>query len=181
MDIVPPYNGRIKISTFLIIFFSIISSLTLLFLLSRYMVKKPGRTHIIPEEKPGIDPYRYSMEILSNVRNLHKESNADEKVLYTGISYALRFYFGNLLKIKALEMTTAELRRFLDKAHTSFIEKSRFLSILKRSDLVKFAKERPSRNTVEKDIEDSITMINEAQKTAGEIEKQEQENLSKPA
>jgi hypothetical protein len=78
-------------------------------------------------------------------------------------------------------MTTAELRHFLDRAHISFIEKSRFLSILKRSDLVKFPKERLSRNTVEKDIDESITMINNAQKSAGEIEKLEQGHLLKQA
>jgi hypothetical protein len=181
MDIAPPYRGRIKTSTFFIILFAIISSLTLLFLLSRYMFKKPGRRQLILEEKPGVDPYRYAMELLSNIRSLHKEHSADEKTIYSGISYVLRFYFGKLLNIRALEMTTAELRHFLDRAHTSFIEKSRFLSILKRSDLVKFAKDRPSRNTVEKDIDDSITIINNAQKTAGEIEKLEQGHLLKPA
>lgn len=180
MDIAPPYRGRIKTSTFFIILFAIISSLTLLFLLSRYMLRKPGRKQFILEEKPGVDPYRYAMELLSHIRSLHKEHSADEKTVYTGISYVLRFYFGNLLNIKALEMTTAELRHFLERVHTSFLEKSRFLSILKRSDLVKFAKERPSRNTVEKDIFDSITMINNAQKTAGEIEKLKQDQSLKP-
>lgn len=181
MDIVPPYRGRIKTSAFLIILFAIISSLTLFFLLYRYILRKPKTKQLILEEKPGINPYRYAMEMLTNIRSLHKERKTDEKTVYTGISYVLRFYFGNIFTIRALEMTTAELRHFLDRAHTSLIEKSRFLRILKRSDLVKFAKERPSRNMVEKDIEDSITIIKDAWKTAREKEKLEQDRILKPA
>lgn len=172
-DIVPPYRARLKTLTFVIILLSIIASLALLLLLSRLILKKPHREQRAAQEEPVFDPYGYSLQELSNLKSAHRKQRTDPKTVYTGISHALRLYFGNLLNIRALEMTTAELRRYLKNASASLFQTPVFLSILKRSDLVKFAKERPERKTVEKDIDGSIDMIRKAQKRVEEREEAE--------
>ena len=63
-------------------------------------------------------------------------------------------------------MTTSELKRYLRRSEArraKYVHPNRLINILHRSDMVKFAREIPLHSKVEHDIDQSITIIKEAQ------------------
>ena len=83
--------------------------------------------------------------------------------MYTTIAHSLKLFFGSMLSIQALEMTTSELKRYLKRHHTGYVQPNRLVNILHRSDMVKFAKDAPVHKQVEQDIDQSITIIKDCQ------------------
>ncbi len=83
------------------------------------------------------------------------------KQVYTELSYILRYFIGKLLSINAPQMTTGELKRAFKKKRLNFLQSRRFVLLLGRSDLVKFAKENPKKERVKEDIEKSIGIVND--------------------
>lgn len=103
------------------------------------------------ESKPQIEikPFNNPIkELEKNLLNIKKDSDIAEtknfKRFYSEIGDAIRTYFEELYKIPALESTSTELLRYLDAygVDDTMTEKTRV--ILRKADLVKFAKFTPT-------------------------------------
>jgi len=166
-DIVPPLRAHIQPLIIIVILASICTALVLFMIISKYIVKKLHRTQTPAPSFQQFDPYLYSIRQLEDIKNTFHKNLTDEKDVYSRLSHVLRLFFGHNLRVPALEMTTGELKRFL-RQKSRFLKPMRLLNILTRSDLVKFAKDRPSRWTIGSDIDTSITIIKKAHKKAEE-------------
>jgi len=163
-DINPPYPARLRPFVVPVVLLCIAACVFLYFFLHRFFVKKPlsAGEETIPEAV--FDPYAVSMKELKNLKQSWNDEKINEKTVYSALSHVLRLYFGSLLRIRALDMTTTEIKRHIRRVkRTGFIQKPvQLLNLLKKSDMVKFAKEKPNRKTVEEDIDGSISIIREA-------------------
>jgi hypothetical protein len=158
-DIVGPYRPRMKRIMFLIIPLTIIGAAAAAFALRRLLQKKPGSELQIIAGQSTIDPYDLSIAELSGLKKEYGRNGGEVKLVYSKLSIVLRYFVGNVLEFNALMMTTGEIRRYLSKNGTALVPTRRLMSILKRSDLVKFAKEKPNRDRIEGDISESIEIV----------------------
>jgi hypothetical protein len=160
-DIIPPYRPRVRPIFIIIATLSIVLILVIFYFAYRFLKRLFLKKSF--DERPtvveGIDPYRYSIEELEKVQQQFVEKAMNVKQVYTELSGILRYFMGRLFSIDAPQMTTGELRRALRKKLLHNLPSRRFVSLLGRSDLVKFAKENPERETVEQDIEESIEIV----------------------
>lgn len=109
--------------------------------------KEPEEPETEPkmEIKPFYNPIK---ELEKSLITIKKESNIAEtkdfKLFYSKVGDAIRTYFEELYKIPALESTSSELIRYLDAygVDDTMSEKTRI--ILRKADLVKFAKFTPT-------------------------------------
>lgn len=102
-----------------------------------------------PEAEVEIKPfYNPIKELEKSLLSIKKDSNIAEtknfKVFYSEIGDAIRTYFEELYNIPALESTSTELLRYLDAygVDDTMAEKTKI--ILRKADLVKFAKFTPT-------------------------------------
>jgi hypothetical protein len=167
-DIVGPVRAKIKRITVLWIALSIAAAFGCILLVSRYVRKPSGKPVPHQPVRPLFDPFEYSIEQLETLRKEHDKNRTIPKHAYSTISHSIKLFFGSLLSIQALEMTTNELRRYLKKAKSASIRPERIVNILRQSDMVKFAKEMPVGNRVKDDIDESITIIKEAHRAVSE-------------
>jgi hypothetical protein len=164
-DIVPPYRARIKTLTVVIILCGIAVAAALFIVARKYLFHTRQVPKTIIESEASFDPFDYSIRELESIRREHKKELADSKRVYTTISHSLKLFFGSLFTIEALEMTTSELKRYLKRSgnrRNSYIQQGRLISLLHRSDMVKFARENPPHSKIEQDIDQSISIIKEA-------------------
>ncbi len=168
-DIVPPLRARIRPLIIILILVSICAVLALFMVVTKYLVKKLHKKKVPSPSIQQFDPYFYSISQLADIKNTFQKNLADEKNVYSRLSHVLRLFFGHILEAPALEMTTGELKRLLHQKGR-YLKPVHLLNILTRSDLVKFAKDRPARRTVGSDIDTSITMIKQAHKKVEEAQ-----------
>ena len=71
---------------------------------------------------------------------------------FLNISHILREYVENSVYIKSLEMTTEEISRNRDSFPFNKEEINRWLDILNRADLSKYAKSNPEKNICDDDL-----------------------------
>lgn len=102
-----------------------------------------------PEPQIEIKPfYNPVKELEKSLLSIKKESNIAEtknfKLFYSEVGDAIRTYFEELYNIPALESTSTELIRYLDAYGVDDIMTEKTRIILRKADLVKFAKFTPS-------------------------------------
>ncbi len=165
-DIVPPYPARANPVTVAIILLSIMGGAAIIYVLLRIFKKKKGKKQGYTYTETAIDPFQYSMNELNIIKTAYENNKKNAKQTYSGVSFILKFFLGNALKIDALQMTTREFRRHVRKADKVPIPSVRVMNILKTSDMVKFARGKLPGEKVTKDIQDSITIIKEVHKSA---------------
>jgi hypothetical protein len=166
-DIVPPYRARLRTLSIILILLGAAAAFAAFVLLRRFFIRPRRAPKTIVQSEAVFDPYGYSLEQLESIRKAHEREVADSKRVYTTIAHSLKLFFGSLLSVQALEMTTSELKRYLKQHRTDYVQSNRLVSILHRSDLVKFAKEIPVRRKIDQDIDQSISIIKEAHTRAG--------------
>jgi hypothetical protein len=167
MDIVPPYRARIRTLSIVLILLGAAAAFAFFILLRRFFIRPRHAPKMIVQSEASFDPYGYSLGQLESIRKAHERELADSKRVYTTIAHSLKLFFGSLLSIQALEMTTSELKRHLKQQRTDYVQSNRLVNILHRSDMVKFAKETPVRRRIDQDIDQSINIIKEAHTRAG--------------
>ena len=172
MDIVPPYKARIRNIMVFFILLGVAAAAALFILVRKYLIHPRQVPKTIIESDAVIDPYECSIRELEHIKKEHRKEKADSKLVYSTISHSLKLFFGSLFTIQALEMTTSELKRYMRRSgsrRSRYIQPTRLINILHRSDMVKFARETPPHIKVEQDINQSIMLIKEAQgKVLGE-------------
>jgi hypothetical protein len=168
-DIVGPLRAKMKRITLLWISLSIAAAFGCSVLVSRYVRKPSGEPAPHQQVQSSIDTYEYSIKQLETLRKEHEKNRTDSKQVYSTISHSLKLFFGSLLSIHALEMTTNEMKRYLKRNKPASIRPERIVNILRQSDMVKFAKETPVGNRMKDDIDESITIIKEAHRTVSAV------------
>lgn len=102
-----------------------------------------------PEQKPEIKPfYNPIKELEKTLITIKEETNVaqtkDFKLFYSEVGDAIRTYFEDLYNIPALECTTSELLRYLEAYGVDDTLTDKTRKVLRRADLVKFAKYSPT-------------------------------------
>ncbi len=168
-DIVDPLRAKMRPITLLWIALSIAAAFACSILFSRYVRKPSVEQKQQPLVQPLFDPYEYSITQLESLRKEHAKYRTNPKHVYSTISHSLKLFFGSLLSIHALEMTTNEMKRYMKRNKPASIRPERIVNILRQSDMVKFAKETPTGNRMNDDIDESITIIKEAHRRVSAI------------
>ncbi|MFD2532345.1 hypothetical protein [Gracilimonas halophila] len=119
------------------------------------------------EPKIEIEPFYNPIEELEkSLHRINKESDLAEtknfKLFYSEMGDAIRTYFEELYKIPALESTSTELLRYLDAygVDDTMAEKTRV--VLRKADLVKFAKFTPTLEDAWKTFDHAIEFMERA-------------------
>ena len=114
--------------------------------LRRLIAKKDK---LVEQEKLRDDrpAYVIALELLVELKKKNFLAQGDFLNFYFELSFILRLFFELQFKIRAVEMTTSEIRRNLH--FKDFKEKSTILSFLQEADKIKFAKHIPDLDTAE--------------------------------
>jgi hypothetical protein len=122
------------------------------------------------EPKPEIKPfYNPLAELEKELQDIKANSNIAEtkdfKLFYSEVGDAIRTYYEDLYQIPALESTSSELLRYLDAygVDDKLTEKTRL--ILRKADLVKFAKFTPTLEDAWKTLEYAMEFLEQAKLT----------------
>ena len=139
-----------------IIPFFIIISILLLIIIS-LLIAKVWRSRSLLSEKENNnqrifqDPISFSLDKINTLeKDIHLKS--DFKDLYVRISAIIRNFIENYYYVKALEMTTKEIKdskSMIDLSEKNFKD---LLSILKFSDMAKYAKKKKDLDFIKKDL-----------------------------
>ncbi|WP_020402987.1 hypothetical protein [Gracilimonas tropica] len=125
-----------------------------------------------PESEPEktavtIEPFYNPLEALEKrLAEVKEHSNIavtkDFKGFYSEVGDAIRAYFEELYNIPALESTSTELLRYLDAygVDENLIEKTR--TVLRKADLVKFAKFTPTLDDARNTLDEAFAFANRA-------------------
>jgi len=106
-----------------------------LFGLLRKRVKKPEL------EKISVSDNFSAIDIANNrLDELQKILSIDNKQFYLHLSFLIREFIENQFYIRALEMTTKEIKYFESDIDIATVDFNGMMNILNRSDLAKFAK-----------------------------------------
>ncbi len=119
----------------LILAIALVALLLLLFSLWR------KRIHKKPLEKINVSKYQSAKDIASErLKELEKILNVNNKIFYTQLSFTMREFLENQFYIRALEMTTPEIKEFESDYKLSKNDFDNIIKLLDRADLAKFAK-----------------------------------------
>ena len=108
--------------------------------------------------QPSLRPIELIQERMNELEKINIYSAKDIKLFYSKLTFALRSFFEKEVYDKALESTTSELIFKLNnlseiKSFSISIDSiKRIEEILKRADLVKFAKFLPEKNVIQNDL-----------------------------
>ena len=136
--------------------FFIIVSILLLIIIS-LLIAKVWRSRSLLSEKENNnqrtfpDPISFSLDKINTLeKDIHLKSNF--KDIYVRISVIIRNFMENYYYVKALEMTTKEIND--NKSLFNLNEKNftELLTILKFSDMVKYAKKKKDLDFIKKDL-----------------------------
>lgn len=121
-------------------------------------------------KKPEIAPFHNPLkELEKNLHDIKQQSNIaetkDYKLFYSQIGDAIRTYFEELYRIPALESTSTELLRYLDAYGVDDILVDKTRVILRRADLVKFAKFTPTLDDAWNTYKEAIAFLEQAKST----------------
>lgn len=134
-----------------------------LLILAFWFYKKYKSREKIVEEKPEIKipPHQIALEKLQKLEEKKLWQSGNFKAYHSDLSEIIREYLENRFQIFALELTTDEIIRNLRLADLSAEHKSLVKMILRLSDLVKFAKEKPLASENEQVLAYAYRLINE--------------------
>jgi hypothetical protein len=161
-DIVPPYTPRIRPLSVLLIGGAIAAGAVLFHFTRRFLRNRRRVRQELTMEEAKVDPYLYSIQELESLKREH----AGVKEAYSRISFVLRFFVGRIAGIDALQMTTSEIVRRIKRARANRengveLPSVRIIGILRKSDLVKFAKATPAPEIVGEDIDETARIVEE--------------------
>lgn len=134
-----------------------------------FFMRKEPKEGKLPSKPEIVSFYNPLKELEKNLSDIKHHSNIAEtkdfKLFYSQIGDAIRTYFEDLYQIPALESTSKELLRYLDAYGVDevLIEKTRV--VLRRADLVKFAKFTPTLDDAWNTYDEAIAFLKQAKST----------------
>ncbi|MDR9416104.1 MAG: hypothetical protein RI564_07460 [Gracilimonas sp.] len=146
----------------------ILAALLLAGFLFWWFVYREKHPETEPEPEKEIKPFYNPLEALEEKLDHVKDSSdiavtKDYKEFYSEIGDAIRAYFEELYNIPALESTSRELLRYLEAfgVDDTLHEKTRI--ILRKADLVKFAKFTPTLDDAWSTYDEAVEFLKRAQ------------------
>ncbi len=106
------------------------------------VMKKKVSMPLAHKPKP-VSPYEAAIAGLEQLKEEHLCENGREKEYYTRLTDILRRYLDGRFGINAMEMTSSQILRALEKQPDTREHKSMMQRVLEMADFVKFAKMRP--------------------------------------
>lgn len=121
------------------------------------------------EPEPEIEPFYHPIkELEKTLKAIKNKSNIEEtkdfKSFYSEVGDAIRTYFEELYKIPALESTSTELIRYLDAYGVDDVMVDKTRTILRKADLVKFAKFTPTLDDAWNTFDEAMHFLGQAKK-----------------
>lgn len=106
------------------------------------VMKKKVSIPLVQKSKP-VSPYDAAMSGLEKLKDEHLCESGREKEYYTRLTDILRRYLDGRFCINAMEMTSSQILRALEKQPDTREHKAMMQRVLEMADFVKFAKMRP--------------------------------------
>jgi hypothetical protein len=121
-------------------------------------------------EKPEIKrpAHEIALEKLSRLRAEELWQKGEIKQFQSELSYIIREYLENRYGVRALESTTMEIVRDLEKQRFGDEDIVKLKELLQISDLVKFARAKPEASVHDRFLDDAFDFINRTKKTVEE-------------
>ncbi len=146
-DITPPWTSKIKSKIFIWVIWIAVPLLFIAFVI--YLVYY-FRKRAIEKEEAAPLPWVEALEMLEHLKNTNL-INENIKEYYYELSYLLRFYIEKRFGVMAPERTTEEFIKIMQNKSIFNANHQRILQkFLKESDLVKFAKNIPPPQEIDK-------------------------------
>ena len=138
-------------------------SLLLIIVCIIYIWKKRLKANVtfVDKQKFKDKPNIVALTKLDQLNELSSSNKIDIKELYVQLSHIVREYIENSLFIKALEMTTDEIRFSNNNFPYTEVEFNNLLKILSNSDMAKYAKYIATNKEWNSDLKKSIDLIND--------------------
>ncbi len=140
-----------------------------LFIFWYYLKNRPKKALVVKEQTPEIPAHVTALEKLKKIKAQKLWQKGKEKAYYSAITEVVCPYIEQSLYIAAVEQTSFEITRAVDRKNISNEAKTALKDLLSLSDLAKFAKIKPLPSENEQAIEHAIRFI---ELTKQETEKQ---------
>ncbi len=121
--------------------------------------KREEKVEVKPVVKEIIPPHIEALQALKKIREEKLWQNPEPKEFYSQITYVVRNYIEQRFNIPAKEQTTSEILYAINTKGISEEDRSILNELLPLSDMVKFAKEKPSESISEGYIERATQFI----------------------
>ena len=137
-----------------------------------WIVRKRKRHEpIFANVKPAIPPYELAIQALEEIKKEKLWQSGKTKEYYTRLTDAIRAYLNGELGISAMEQTSFETLRDLEKNKNVTKEQREKLAMMfETADFVKFAKAEPLPNENESNLNIAYGFVNETNETIREQE-----------
>ena len=123
-----------------------------------YLIKKK-KLSIVPP-KPPVPPYQWALEEYEKLRNGNLWQEGNYKEYYTQLTDILRIYIEKQHHIPAMESTTDQILQDITKVSSNSDLNKKIADLLRMSDLVKFAKEKPLPEDNQKFLDVAVEFVN---------------------
>ena len=133
----------------------------------RYIKKKP--VFEIEKTESKLPPHIEALNGLNKVKDEKMWQQGRLKEYYTELTDVVRVYIGRVFEINAMEMTSEEILdtlRYMRREKKEAYEKLQ--NMLRISDLVKFAKWKPSPDESEQSLRDAFVFVEQTKQTLDE-------------
>ena len=137
-----------------------------------WIVRKRKRHEpIFANVKPAVPPYELAIQALEEIKKEKLWQSGKTKEYYTRLTDAIRAYLNGELGISAMEQTSFETLRDLEKNKNVTKEQREKLAMMfETADFVKFAKAEPLPNENESNLNIAYGFVNETNETIREQE-----------
>lgn len=153
----------------------ILIPLVLFFGISRFLkFQRNKKSEPAPEEIIIIPPDVIALTGLKDLRSKELWQNGKIKAYQSELSRIIREYLEGRYGIRALENTTSEIVRSIKDTSFDQDDQSKLSRILQISDLVKFAKAKPTDNIHEEFMDDAIAFVQKTKKIIEEENREEE-------
>jgi hypothetical protein len=148
-EIADPTAVYLGLWDYLLIIFSLAALAAIIYYLIKFL-KKPSHSEPIAVPQDNRPPYIIALQELEALKSKNYLRQGDFLSYYFRLSFILRLFIELHYQIRALEMTTSEVRDNLTACDHR--EKSQILDFLRKCDMIKFAKFTPGLQQAEQAI-----------------------------
>jgi hypothetical protein len=139
-----------------------------------YLLKRPKK-EVIEEPKLIKPPHVIALEKLDEIKGKQLWQQDQVKAYYIEMSDVVRDYLEQRYNIQALEQTSEEIFASLKTMDIASEDRNLLRQLLILSDMVKFAKEKPTSLENEKSMENAVSFVKDTQPTAAPVNTKEDE------
>lgn len=170
-DIVMPKNAPWTFGEILPYVLWTLLGLAIVALVVWVLRKRKKHEPIFASVKPAIPPYELAIQALEEIKQEKLWQSGKTKEYYTRLTDAIRNYLSGELGISAMEQTSLETLRDLEKNKNVTKEQREKLGMMfETADFVKFAKAEPLPNENESNLNIAYGFVNETNETIREQE-----------